>query len=151
MKFDLGDFLVYTETKKEEFAEIIAVPTNLSSGKPSDYKWQKKTRDFTVFEKLYFLNESKEKFILVTTDIFEFIDLIEVLKAYSAKRLEDRKVYNLKRFEVKIVKKNDIPKLRISFANVERNILLDRFECSALAAKFSKILQRCESWQEQQL
>ena len=150
MKFKIGDFIVYTEKVTEELSEKIAVATDVShSGKPSEYKMRCKTRDLTIFEQLDFLEKKDNTYYRVITDLFEFIDLIELLKAYTSNKLDTSKTYRIgKSFTAKIAQKNSNMCLSIYFTNYSDDLKLDKFECSALAAKFGKILQRCEAWAE---
>lgn len=152
MKFKIGNFIVSTEKKTEELSEQIAVPTDLKNGRPSDYKWEFKTRDITVFSGLNFLNEGDGKYYRVISDLFDFIDLIEILRAFSSNKLDTKKVYEINNsFTAKTAQKNDKVSLKIHFTNYSNSLFLDKFECSLLAAKFSKILQKCEPWQESEV
>jgi hypothetical protein len=149
MEFRINDFTVYTDKKTEHLNEQIAVPTSLSSGKPSGYTWQHKTRDLTVFDGLNLLEKKDGKYYRVISDLFVFIDLIELLKAFNGNKLDTDKEYKISdRFTAKTASKNGKMSLKIHFKNYSYSLYLDKFECSSLAAKFSKILQRCEAWQE---
>ena len=141
-------------TKKEtEFLdEQILVPTQLKNGKPAEYTWQEKARDFTVFDGLNLLEKEDDKYYRVISDIFDFIDLIELLKAFSGNKLNTKKTYQINdRFSAKTVQKDGNISLSLHFKHYSYKLYLDKFECSSLAAKFSKILQRCEAWQEQEV
>ena len=149
MEFKIGDFIVYTNKKVEEFGDQIAVPTKLRNGKPSDYRWEYKTRDLTVFYRLNLLEKKDGKYYGVIHDLFDFIDLIEVLKAFNGNKLNTEKEYNISdKFTAEIVQQDGNITLKIHFKNYSNSLYLDKFECSSLAAKFSKILQKCEPWQE---
>ena len=149
MQFDIGDFRVYTDKETEQLNEQIAVPTSLKSGKPSEYKWQHKKREITVFSWLNLLEKKDGKHYRVISDLFDFIDLIELLKSFTSNKLDTDKEYKIKDlFTAKTAQKNSKMSLKIHFKNYSYSLYLDKFECSSLAAKFSKILQRCEVWQE---
>lgn len=149
MQFDIGDFTVYTERKTEQLNEQIAVPTSLKSGKPSEYKWEYKTRDLSIFEGLNLLEKKDGKRYRVISDMFDFIDLIELLKGFNGNKLDTDKEYQISdSFTAKTASKNGKMSLKIHFKNYSYSLFLDKFECSSLAAKFGKILQRCEAWQE---
>jgi len=151
MRFYIDDFIVYTNKKAETLGEQIIVPTSIRSGKPSKYEWRDKTRDFTAFNSLSFLEKEEKKYYYVISDVFVFIDLIEVLKAFSGNKLNTEKEYNLSnKFTAKIAQKDGDITLKIHFKNYSNSLYLDKFECSSLAAKFSKILQKCEPWQKQE-
>lgn len=142
-------FRVYTRKESEELNERIAVPTSLRSGKPSEYEWQHKTREITVFAGLNLLEKENNKYYRVVHDIFDFIDLIELLKAFSSNKLDTEKEYNINdKFTAKTAQKNGKISLKLHFKNYSYKLYLDKFECSSLAAKFGKILSRCEVWQE---
>jgi len=150
MKFKIDDFIVYTSKETEQLDERIAVPTKLENEKPSNYKWKYKIRDLTVFKGLLLLEKRDGQHYSVITDLFDFIDLIELLKAFSSKKLDIEKEYNINnRAIVKIAQKDGKKYLSIHFKNYSYILYLDKFECTSYAAKFSKILQRCEAWQEQ--
>jgi len=149
MRFNIGDFRVYTDKETEQLNEQIAVPTSLKSGKPSEYKWQHKTREITVFSGLNLLEKKEGKYYRVISDIFEIIDLMELLKAFNGNKLDTTKTYKIgKSFTAKTASKEGNMSLSILFTGYSHKLYLDKFECSSLAAKFSKILQRCEAWQE---
>jgi hypothetical protein len=147
--FKIGDFIVLTEKRTEKSSEQIAVPTNLEAGKPSEYKWKYKTREITVFKKLNLLDKTDGEYYQVISDLFDFIDLIELLKAFNGNKLDTNKQYKISdRFTALTASKNGKMSLRILFAGYTYSLYLDKFECSSLAAKFGKILQKCEAWQE---
>lgn len=149
MKFKIGDFIVTTSKETEQLNEQIAMPTSLKNGKPSEYEWQYKTREITVFSGLKLLEKEDGQYYLVISDLFDFIDLIEALKAYTGNKLDTDKEYQISNsFTAKTSSKNGKMSLKIHFTNYSYSLFLDKFECSSLAAKFSKILQRCEAWQE---
>ena len=150
MTFEFNNFKVFIERKKEELDDLTTIPRKLTYNKTKveEYQLVHKTREFIIFAGLNFLEENEDKYYKVISNLFVFIDLIEVLKAYSSKRLEDAKEYEFEGFTAKIATKNEVKKLRISFQNFKNNLFLDKFECASLAAKFSKILSRCEAWQE---
>lgn len=149
MQFNIGDFRVYTDTKTEQLQDKIAVPTSIRSGKPVEYKWKNKTREITVFSGLNLLEKKDNKHYRVLSDVFDFIDIIEILKAFNGNKLDTDKEYNINdNFTATTATKNKKVSLKIHFKNYSYSLFLDKFECSSLAAKFSKILQRCEAWQE---
>jgi len=151
MRFDIGDFRVYTKKEFEILEETYFKPVfkyNLS--RPDGYEEIHKYREFTIFEGLNLLEKKDNKYYRVIDNIFDFIDLIEILKAFSGNKLSTDKIYRINdKFEAKIVTKNKIISLFLYFKNYSYGLFLDKFECSSLAAKFLKILSRCEVWQEQ--
>jgi len=59
--------------------------------------------------------------------------------------------YKIKdKMTAKIVQKDGKKRLSVYFTYYSYRLYLSRFECASLAAKFGKILQRCEPWQEQE-
>jgi len=149
MRFEIGDFIVTTDKKIEQLNEQIIVPASIQSGKPSHYKTKHKTREITVFNQLSLLEKKVGKRYIVISNLFEFIDLIEILKAFNSNKLDTSKTYQIGDiFTAKTVQKNGNITLSIHFKNYSYKLYLDKFECSSLAAKFSKILSRCEAWQE---
>ncbi|MBD3842458.1 MAG: hypothetical protein IE909_11340 [Campylobacterales bacterium] len=149
MQFDIGDFRVFTSKEIEQLNEQVAMPTSLKNGKPSEYVWQYKTREITVFSGLNLLEKEDGKYYRVINDIFVFIDLIEIFKAFIGNKLDTSKTYQIgDSFTAKTAQKDGNMSLSIHFKNYSYKLYLDKFECSSLAAKFSKILQRCEAWQE---
>jgi len=150
MKYHIDDFIVTTSKKAEKLKDKIAVPGTIIQGKPSEFNWENKTREFTIFKYLSLLKKQEEKYYLVISDMFVFIDLIEILRAFTGNKLNVKKEYQIKdNFTANIVQKAGNLYLKIHFKDFPHNLYLDKFECSSLAAKFSKILQRCEPWQEQ--
>ena len=151
MIFDIGDFRVYTKKISEKLDETYYKPIfhSTSDQRPREYEEVNKYREFTVFDKLKLLNKEDNEYYRVINDIFDFIDLIEMLKAFSSNKLTTNKIYNINdKFETKIVTKNKKISLFLHFKNYSYGLFLDKFDCSSLAAKFSKILSRCEVWQE---
>jgi hypothetical protein len=128
MKYDIDDFTVYTYRRTEE------------------------KREFTIFNGLNLLEKRNKNYYRVINNVFDFIDLIELLKAFNNNKLDTAKEYKISDcFTAKIVQKNKNMSLSIHFTNYSYKLFLDKFECASLAAKFSKILQRCEVWQEQEV
>jgi hypothetical protein len=152
MQFKIDNFIVFTKIKTEIFEgkeNKIFVPSGITNGRPSDFKSQQKKRDFVIFEKLQFLEFNKRKFYTVFSDLFVFIDLIEVMKAFNGNKLNTEKKYDFSdNFTARIAQKEGNITLEIHFKNYSNSLYLDKFECSSLSAKFSKILSRCEAWQE---
>lgn len=149
MEFKIGDFKVYTDKRTEDLDQQIAVPNSLKDGKPDKYTWKYKTREVTIFQGLALLETKDYTNYKVISDMFDFIDLIEILKAFSGNKLNTEKEYKINdRFIAKTASKNGKMSLSIQFKNYSYKLYLDKFECSSLAAKFSKILSRCEAWQE---
>jgi hypothetical protein len=152
MKFKIGDFIVFTEQKIIELEETYFKPIKLNYQKTKieEYQEAKKTKEITVFRGLSLLEKYDNKHYQVISDLFDFIDLIEILKAFSANKLDTTKIYQISDlFTAKIAQKDGNISLSIYFTNYSFNLYLDKFECSSLAAKFGKILQRVEAWQEQ--
>jgi len=151
LKFKINDFIVYTKKVKIETDEKYPKPVKLSysRSKVEEYDWAYKTREFSVFNGLGLLEKQENKYYEVIDDLFDFIDLVEVLKAFSSNKLNTNKEYNINnKFTAKTAQKNGDITLKILFTNYSYSLFLDKFECSSLAAKFLKILARCEAWQE---
>ena len=150
MTFEFDNFKVFTTNTHEQLEETYFKPYFSKYGtKPEGYKEVHKIREFTVFNGLNFKEEQDGKFYRVINDLFDFIDLIEVLKAFTGNKLDTDKTYKISdRFTAKIVQKNQKIYLSIHFTNYSNKLYLDKFKASSLSAKFSKILSRCEPWQE---
>jgi len=124
MIFKFNDFVVYT-------------------------KEQEKNKQ--VLDSLTFLDKETNKQHEVINDLFDFIDLIEILRAFNNNKLDTSKTYNINdKFTAKTVQKNSNMYLQIHFKNYSNKEYYDKFECASLVAKFSKILSKCELWQEQE-
>lgn len=151
MKYRIGDFRVITTQKTENLQGKIAVPTAIEGGRVGGYEFKNKTREFTVFQQLNLLEKKDGKYYRVINDIFDFIDLIELLKAFVSNKLELSKEYQISdSFTAKIAQIDGNIRFKIHFKNYTYSLFLTKFECNSLSAKFSKILQRCEAWQEQE-
>ena len=155
MRFDIGDFRVYTKKEVEELYETYLKPVikpdfDSQYIKKSDkYIEVNKTREFTVFDGLNLLEKKDDKYYRVISDLFDFIDLIEILKAFAANKLDTEKIYNINnKFTAKVAQKDKKTSLSLHFKNYSYKLYLDKFECSSLAAKFSKILSKCEAFQD---
>jgi hypothetical protein len=149
MMFRIDNFVVSTDKKLEKLNEQVLVPYSLTNGKPSDYRREHKFREFTIFNGLNFLEKKDGKYYRVISDLFNFIDLIELLKAFNGNKLNTEKTYQIgTSFTAKTAQKDGNMSLSIHFTNYSYKLYLDKFECSSLAAKFGKILQKCEAWQE---
>ena len=143
MKYEFYNFVITTETEKLVLPDQFVAAKNIKNGKPCNYKLIHKTKQITVFESLNIDN------ISLISDIFELIDLIEILKAFSSNKLTTDKEYQFNNFSAKLVQKDKMFSVRIKFNDLNYSLFYDKFEATALAAKFSKILNRCEAWQEQ--
>jgi len=149
MLYKFNNFQIKTEKKTELLKEKIAAAQTIENDKPKNFEWEHKTREFTAFKSLAFLETDREKYYDVINDIFVFIDLVEILKAFSSNKLNTNKTYKIANsFTAKTAQKNGDFYLKIHFTHYSNSLYLDKFECNSLAAKFSKILQRCEPWQE---
>ena len=96
MIFEINNFKIETAKKIEYLIDEILVPQNIIKGKPAKFNWEHKTREFVFFTNLYLKEEKDNEFRCVINDVFNFIDLIEVLKAFSSKKLNIDKVYDFK-------------------------------------------------------
>lgn len=156
MEFKIGGFYIRTDIKKLTLDEQIAVPQSIKFGKLADYKWEYKTRDINIFKCLLVKSKNEEeKYYPLINDVFDFIDLIEALKGFSGSKLMFNKEYKPNdKFTAKIVQEDGITRLCITFFSpnyYKFTYYFDKLECSMLAAKFSKVLQRVEAWQEQEV
>ena len=152
MIFKFNDFIIQVESKITETNEKVIAPIGLEkySSKPI-MGWKYRTREITIFDSLAFKNKGDKKYYAVISDIFVFIELIEILKAFNGNKLNISKEYNISgKFTAKTTQKDSEIFLKIHFKNYSNSLFLDKFECSSLAAKFTKILNRCEAWQEQE-
>ena len=148
MKFQVNNFLVFTTNKTEQLDQQIATVISIDYGKPQ-YVLKSKEREFNVFNALHLIKKEKNEYYRVIQNVFDFIDLIEILKAFSNNKLDTQKEYSINNcFTAKIVQKDGNISLRIQFQNHSSILYYDKFESISLAAKFSKILQKCEAWQE---
>jgi mRNA-degrading endonuclease HigB of HigAB toxin-antitoxin module len=144
MQFQFNNFVLFTEQVVQQLADEYIVPTKVEYLKPKDYKKIYKTKTITVLDKVGFLNSTTNKYILVFDNLFDFIDFIEILKAFSNKKL-DSKIYKLKKFEATIKQKDNNHYLAVTFTDLDV-VYYDKFESLALASKFQKIISRCEAW-----
>ncbi len=158
MDFKINDFLVRTEKKEEEsYQKIFDKSSNRNID--SNYKWQKKIREFTVFNILAIRSKKDNQYNKIISNLFNFIDFIEILKAFNNNKLNADKEYQIGNSLIakiatrttkttKTTDKKEEISLSIHFIYLPDILYFDKFECSSLAAKFSKILSRCEAWQE---
>lgn len=151
MRYEIGNFIVYVDKCEEtDYRKRIAVPTEIKNGEPANYKWKYRTRKFITFNRLEIFNKVTQGYTEVTSDIFTFIDLIEILRAFATNKLIAGKMYQISNsFAARLVRKDGNIILGIHFEGLLYTLFFDKFECSSLASKFSKILQRCEVRQEQ--
>lgn len=142
MYFNFDGFTVEISKKEEELNDRIAVPSEIKNGKAINYVWKYRTREFNVFSSLAYKSE------LVIDQLFDFIELVELLKAFSNNKLDTKKEYCNNSFSAQIAQKDGEIFLKIEFAQNSQKKYFTKFECISIASKFSKILQRCEAWQE---
>ena len=144
MKFNINDFTVITTKKTEQLQDQIIAPQGTKNGKPINYKVEHKTREFTIFHQLGF------KGVLVADDIFDFIALIEAIKGFSYNRFSDEKTYTINNnISAKMVQKDNLRYLKLELS--KHTLFLDKLACSILSAQLSKIVQKCEVWQESEV
>ncbi len=151
--YKIDDFFLKTEVKKEIFEEKTTLPIKLSyqKTKVEEYELLNQFRRYTAFKSLSY-RESDSEHYQVIDDLLDMIELVEMLKSFNGNKLNVHKAYTNPKFSAKVViQEKEEPYLSIIFTNFDRSLNLDKFECAALAAKFSKILQKCEiePWQEQ--
>jgi hypothetical protein len=106
---------------------------------------EKMPNDQVKVVKIFYKLEYKGKAVI--DDLFELIDLIEILKGFSGNKLTTNKTYFIGDVTAEVVQKDKVNYLLICFKD-ESKLYLDKFECSSLAAKLSKATARCEAWQE---
>ena len=95
MKFEFNDFILYTSKRIEDLEDEIAVVTEISSNKPYKYEFKNKRREFTIFHSLCLFEKEERKHYQVISNIFDLIDLVEILKAFSSNKLSTNKEYNI--------------------------------------------------------
>ncbi len=99
-----------------------------------------------IFKNLQIENE--KIFTSVTKDLFELIDLIEIMRAFTNNKLDTNKEYHLNNiFKAKFVQQDKKYYLAIQFVKTEKIFFFDKIETAIYVAKFSKIIQRCEAYQ----
>ncbi len=141
MIIEIGNFKVITRKQIEQLNEQIIVPYEIRNDKPANYTVNYKTREFTIFHQLSY------KDILITEDLFNFIALIEAIKGFAGNRFMDGKTYIInKNISVKMTQQNKQKYLNLKF--LRYSLYLDKLECSILSSQLSKIIQKCEAWQE---
>ena len=97
MKYEFNNFVITTEIEKLVLPDQFVAAKSIKNGKPFNYKLIHKTKQITVFESLNIDN------ISLISDIFELIDLIEILKAFSSNKLTTDKEYQFNNFSAKLV------------------------------------------------
>ena len=141
MKFNFNDFTVIAKQKNKIYSdEKIAIPTEIKNGKPHNYEIKHKTKTYSIFTSVIYKND------VFIDDIFDFIDLVEILKAFSSNKLNPDKKYKFNNFDAKLTKQKNVFYLHFEIKE-EHKLYLDKFEATALAAKFSKILQKLDIFQ----
>ena len=150
--YKIDDFFLKTEVKKEIFEEKTTLPVNLSyqKTKVEEYELVNQFRRYTTFKSLSYM-ENDKKHYQVIDDLLDMIEFIELIKSFNSNKLNANKTYINHKYSAKIVLKDrEEPYLSIKFTNFEKALNLDKFECAALAAMFTKIIQKCEiePWQE---
>ena len=103
---------------------------------------------FGVDNKNYGKDFHSSPFKEITSDIFEFIDFIEILKAFSNKKLEKNKEYKFKNFKASLKQKQGISYVYIVIRKDE--FYFDKFKATTTSVKLQKLLARLEVWPEQE-
>ncbi len=147
MIYSFDNFAIQLKQKSIKLDEEIAVAKSIKNGKITNFKWENKTKNITILKAFAYRKNDDEKYLLLTKNLFEVIEFIEVLKGYASKKLNPIKEYSFSFFSAKISEKNKIEKLRISLKDFD-DLFFDKLECNILVAKFQKTIQRCEPWQE---
>jgi len=150
-KCQIDDFIVYTEKKEELISDKYYIQKNIEKSYGSGYEqtYCPKTRDITIFKCLDYLETTEQRYITLIDNIFDFIEIIEFMKGFSSNKLTTDKIYYRNNFTITMSDISGIKKLNIKFKKNPNSFFLEKMECILLAAKFSKILSRCEAWQEQ--
>jgi hypothetical protein len=136
MILTINNFTIVTKSILISTGEEMIVPQSIKNGKPTDFHLKDKKRMIKIFEDISYNS------YMVIDNLFDFIEFIELLKAFSSNKLNTERTYKFKYYEAKIVNKNKIFNLCLYLQ--KDKIFLDKFETSSLAAKFSKILQKIE-------
>ncbi|MEA2011881.1 MAG: hypothetical protein U9O87_02170 [Verrucomicrobiota bacterium] len=140
MTFEFDGYTIATEQINLQLNETYFAPTKIKLGRPGEFVKKHKSKEVTQFAGLYYKRN------IVTENLFYFIDLIEILKAYSNKKLELRKEYKFENFNAKIVssQKDKTEHLRINFYRGDQRVYYHKFDCMRLSAKMNKVLSKCE-------
>ena len=97
MEFYFNNILENVKEICIQTGEQIAVPHSISNnGKPSDYKFEYKTRQIQIFKSLCYCSKK----IVIT--VFDFIDFIELLKAFNSNKLNSEKTYKFSTYAAKV-------------------------------------------------
>ena len=96
-----------------------------------------------VFDSLSMKNK-QGNYEIVTENMFDLIDLIEILKAFSNKKLEKEREYKFKDFKASLRQNKGVSYLFITTKFNE--FYFDKFTATASSAKLQKILSRCAIW-----
>jgi hypothetical protein len=144
---NLIDNLETTEEKQIALDNIF-ITTNYTeneirifSNKDDKAKNRYKTKNYIKFNKLVFGNprawDTKEYFI--TDKYFDFIKLIEILKAFGSNKLEKEKEYKIGECIAMRKQKNKIETLQLKFYKL--NVYLDKIDCLSVATFLLKLNQ----------
>ena len=79
----------------------------------------------------------------ISTNLFDVIDFIELLKSFIGNKLSTEKSYKIANSSAQIKQRHKENFLHFSF-KFGNEIYLDKFECSKLAAKLQKVIQKVD-------
>lgn len=132
-KLDTTQYKI-TNVKKDDFTKKYSFEYN----EVNDYKHFEFLKTFAVLT-------SETTYTPLTEEILDVIEFIEVLKAFSANKLNTKKQYDLSFFTAKIknCEESNSPVLSIKLSN-DTFITYDKTEAQILSAKLAKVVAKCE-------
>ena len=128
MEFKFNNFIVYTKQKTVLLEEKIAAPQKIERGKTTNFEWENKTKEITIFDALDLLDKKEGEYYRVINDLFDFIDLVEILKAHAGNKLDIEKEYKFNKFFAKFAQKDRKKYISIHFKNYSYKLYFDQFE-----------------------
>ena len=147
MKKIIGNFYILIQNTTKEFNNEQYRMTNATKNNLSKYNFEyAKVPDYKNYEYMdtFGLIKSQDTFVL-TNEILDVIEFIEILKAFANNKLTSGKLYELSFFTAKYknCEETKTTILSIKFFN-NFFIKYDKTEALILSAKLTKVISKCE-------
>jgi hypothetical protein len=90
--------------------------------------------------------ENQKEYTELTKDMFSLIDFIEVLKGFTANKMDTSTLYEFEFFTAKVKGGGEDKRvvLSIKFTKLNKFIQVDKLKAQIIASKISKVISRVE-------
>lgn len=124
--------------------EILCINPDGTNYSEYDYYDERDTRKIPIINFGSLLSTIGSKRELLTDDLMYLIEFMEVLRGFSANKLNPIKTYSFGFFTAKVQNQDNNPILSIYFNEYDYKLTYDKVEAQILFSKINKVVYKCE-------